>query len=394
MTAARPAHSPYVSVTGARSEADLAMLDEAESIESPPGLGRAGGGPWHRTVCGVLVSSKTLRNLPLGERYPPLLDVIRLAAPGADVPVWLHFNRSTGFDQDIDQELRLLACTIGGSPRGFQINTPGVPVEVMRRIREEHPGTEIVMQVSGDGVGSLDPSGFDAYVRRYAGLCDHALIDLSRGRGVPIDVEWCADLLNAHARGWLDLGIRPAVAGGLGPDSGEALERLAELVGPILLECSFDAETNVCGPKGLDEGRVTLYRRAVADALGVAHGAGASAARSEASARGPDPLPEETVRVALDLLCCDFDDARPQDCDRSLLGRRWSVVDACDFARREPNGADRRIGMVHLPPDGDLPGLSLYGVFTEAGGSLELLRVDGPFTGRLVALRADLRTTK
>lgn len=257
------------------------MLDLIERTEPVAGFALPPGVTWRRRlVCGALVSGKTRRGLPGTERYPSLREVGRMASTTSKAPVWLHYNPSRGLDEEVDQALLALCHVLAGrpegepieSPDGFQINAPGVAPEVMARVRANHPRTEIVMQVSREGVGSDAAADFDAYVRRYAGACDHALIDLSRGRGIPIDVEWTADLLRRYAPGWLALGIRPAIAGGLGPDSGAVLERLAGLVGPLLLECSFDAETNVCGHSGLDEERVVRYRRAIAGALRAAQG--------------------------------------------------------------------------------------------------------------------------
>ena len=379
MTRCVPAYPPYVSASGARSEADVLMMDELELFEPPYGFARRPDQAWRRIVCAALVSSKTLRSLPLGDRYPSMATVNRMTSLKSQAPVWLHFNRSGGLDEDVALALHLLAESLGGSPDGLQINTPGVSVEAMARIRSNHRRTELVVQVSREGVGSDAASDFDAYVRRYAGSCDHALIDLSRGNGVPLDVEWTADLLRRYAPGWLDLGIRPAVAGGLGPDSGDALARLAWLVGPLLLECSFDAETNVCGPKGLEEGRVALYLRTIADALGVAQSAPEPAPQA-------DPSPA-AVASALEMLCCDFDDARPSACDWSLLGRRWRVMESSDFPPRCPTGNPLLRVRLEIEADGDRPTSELAGVITDSGGTLELLQSHG----RLIALRRDLR---
>lgn len=286
--------SPYTSVTGARNEDDVRMIDRAlaDGTDRSPGTVSDFRGPadFRTPVCGVLVSGKTMRGEPGGSsRYPRISTVADMMGVPSSAELWLHFN--TRVADPVDEQVLELFGRLGGYGAGLQLNTPRLEVPVVRRIRDAYADMEIAMQVGEECVPGLAPHAVNAYVSRFAGVIDHVLLDLSRGSGKALDVEWVTAVVRLCAEEWMELGIRPTLAGGLGPHSGPVLSELARRLGSLLVECSFDAETNVISDLGrnddlgddfwtaarfpsLDEARVRGYWRAVRDACVEAGAAG------------------------------------------------------------------------------------------------------------------------
>lgn len=237
---------PYIGITGFASPEDVTTAEQCAALV-PRG--------W-RFMAGVLVSAKTLRGEDSPRRrYPPLPSAAGLVRHLAAVawPV-VHFNtRATG--EDLARELRALGRGLPEA-RGLQLNVVRPDPAAVAAFRREFPGVEVVLQVNRASLDAASPnvSEIDDYVAAYDGLAEHALLDLSGGAGVPLDLPLARDVV----RGWMHA-ARPGVAGGLDAASVRQLEGLA---------VSCDAESRVrTAHDSLDHGRALAYVRAAVETL-------------------------------------------------------------------------------------------------------------------------------
>jgi hypothetical protein len=77
---------------------------------------------------------------------------------------------------------------------------------------------------------------------------DHALLDLSGGTGREVSPEWLSEQIGDWAY-WESIGVRPGIAGGLGPGCGPLLERFANSVAPeVWRGVNLDAESRLRVP--------------------------------------------------------------------------------------------------------------------------------------------------
>jgi hypothetical protein len=271
-------HPPYVGVTGVVTLADVAALRRAWDAVR--------WGTRRRLMAGVLVSAKTLDGQPTeSRRYPPIGVVGELVEALAEFawPV-VHFNtRAAGVDLDL--ELGDLLDRLPQDERcGLQLNVVRPDRVAFEDYRVAFDG--VIVQVNGASLRAgpaADPTGAPltprVYAAEYAGAADHALLDLSGGTGRAVDPAWVAEAIGDWSW-WAELGIRPGIAGGLGPGCGPALARLAKAVGPeVWRGVSVDAESGlrvpcadaVAGAKHqdvLDPAKVRAYLADAVEALG------------------------------------------------------------------------------------------------------------------------------
>ncbi len=254
---------PYVGVTGVSSVQDAEMV---LNFFPPRSWAR-------RVMVGILVSGhRTLRGEPGSSPRYPATPVAReiaahVRATRLDVFPVVHFNTKTTH-VPLDVELADLVRAVPDLG-GIQLNLHAPDPVALRRFREERPHLEIILQVSFDKIFQGTPrEDLRRYVESYVGLVDHALLDASRGRGEELPVETCAAALRSFGSHWLAQGIRVGVAGGLGPDAGPTLLRLADQSGPIFGSCSFDAESRLRDTSDrLNAGRLSGYAAVLLTAL-------------------------------------------------------------------------------------------------------------------------------
>ena len=219
-------------------------------------------------MAGVLVSGhKTMVGLPSeNPRYPTIERAQRVVSICREFawPV-IHFNSRSG--APLGDELAKAASLFPGLG-GIQMNVASPERDEVERFRRSHPDVEIILQVRKDSIASLRPDDVDAYVRRYVGLVDHALLDLSCGTNQPLDAYWAWEVVRMHGVSWLRQGVRPGFAGGLGPGCADVVRRLGALLGSFAEECSWDAESGLRGEGDvLDHGKVVAYREGVRSGL-------------------------------------------------------------------------------------------------------------------------------
>jgi hypothetical protein len=267
---------PYIGVTGIVTDEDVGVAVEAAWLVQR----RA---PGHRLMAGILVGTMPPTS-PFACRYPPLMSVCTLATGlrSAGALPFAHYRTSDRASLALQLHgLFVLAPDLAG----VQLNVVAPSQREISAFRDLHPGVEIVLQANRGTLrrhGATQdpgPGSVDHAVDFYAGRVDHILLDLSGGRGRPLDTDWHGQVLSHGMERWLGLAIRPGVAGGLGPDSAVALDALALAIGPQRFAgLSFDAEgalrvpveTGAPGVRPgdrLDRNRVLNYVTAVLDAL-------------------------------------------------------------------------------------------------------------------------------
>lgn len=225
--------SKYIGFTGLSCAADVNRLS-------------AMARPAHtRLMAGVLVSGhRTLAGRSgSGPRYPNINIAAKLAE-WAELVAWpvVHYNSRDG--EPLDSQLARLINAIPHAS-GVQMNMVAPDPDALAAFRSSHPQVEFILQVSPGCIDASRASSVDEYVMRYRGIAEHALLDLSCGRGVSMDESWASSVLASFGEKWLMAGIRPALAGGLGPDCKDTVRRVASAIGELVNECSWDAESGL-----------------------------------------------------------------------------------------------------------------------------------------------------
>lgn len=225
--------SRYIGFTGLSRAADVSRLS---AMVAPVGA---------RLMAGVLVSGhRTLAGRSGGsQRYPNIEAAARIAM-GSSPFAWSVVHYNSKLEEPLDSQL---GRVLGKVPDalGVQMNIPAPDPDALARFRSLHPDVELILQVSPECIDAGDLSSVDRYVMRYQGIVDHALLDLSCGRGVSVDTAWASSVLTSFGEMWLRVGIRPALAGGLGPHSKGTVASVAVSVGELAKELSWDAETKI-----------------------------------------------------------------------------------------------------------------------------------------------------
>lgn len=241
--------SPYIGVTGIVTAEDVSALRDAwEPVKAKT---------CRCLMAGVLVSSKTLHGVAVESRRYPSLEVAGDLLSDLAEFAWpvVHYNtRSTG--RDLLSEMVLLYDRLEWM-RGLQLNVVTPDRDALRDVRRQCASVEVILQVNRPSLILTESSP-----RRYATLyshplvVDHALLDLSGGTGREVSPEWISEQIGDMAY-WESLGIRPGLAGGLGPGCGPLLERFADSVTPeVWRAVNVDAESRLRVPLTLAEGAI------------------------------------------------------------------------------------------------------------------------------------------
>jgi hypothetical protein len=195
-------------------------------------------------MAGVLASHKTLSKIKVpNRRYPEASTIPSLVERLSLLGAWpvVHYNTS-GCKDPLSQQLnRVLEAAPG--VQGIQMNVVKPSRQDIETFRDRHPAQVLILQVNRSSIQGKSPEAVWHYIEGYADLVDFALLDLSGGRGTPLDPVWASQIL----QGWPFPTVRPGVAGGLGPGCKSILEAMAPGVGGYA-GISFDAEGNLRVP--------------------------------------------------------------------------------------------------------------------------------------------------
>lgn len=214
--------SHYVGVTGFMSKREVQEVLDAR----PKGTQR-------KLMVGVLASTATLWGgaMKHPSRYPAWEKLPEIFIDSPHVLNLIHFtsrqikNREALLTQ-------LLHITQLGGPflHGLQLNMVWPEIEVLEAYRQRYPDKLIVLQCSVKAMQAVH--NYSAAVAErlgeyhQRGAIDYALIDPSCGKGIPFEPAMMLKYL-AHLSQRVP-GLRPVVAGGLGPNSMELLHPLKE----------------------------------------------------------------------------------------------------------------------------------------------------------------------
>jgi hypothetical protein len=249
---------PYVGLTGAATvdDAALARTLAAELAAAAPG--------W-RLMVGVLAGAGQEGRGWTDPRDPALLAVCGALAAVPGVALAVHLvSDGEGLEEQVDAVVERIAGLAA-----VQLNTVRPDPAAVARMAARHPGVEVVVQANRRSLADATADAVVRFACPYLGHAAHLLLDLSEGRGVPLDAGWVRSCLAAGAAEWRDPGTRIVIAGGLGPGCGPLLSALAtETDEPF----SVDAEGRVVrrAGRGLDPDAATAYVRDAARALAAA----------------------------------------------------------------------------------------------------------------------------
>lgn len=202
---------PYIGVTGFT---EPRQASQALAHFDPP-HGR-------RLMLGVLASHKSLRGIPMKERWakqtPSLAQAKTMfdAAASRGALNLVHYSTDEAAHS---RDLLDIVSGIGDSLDGFQLNIAWPSPGVLGAFHTLVPGRSrsIVLQV---GAAAVVRVGHQApmlarRLKDYVDLVDHVLIDASGGLGKPLDTGSARQYLRAIRDAGLPFGL--GVAGGLGP---------------------------------------------------------------------------------------------------------------------------------------------------------------------------------
>ena len=116
------------------------------------------------------------------------------------------------------------------------------PSEMMiARAMRTHPHIEVILQVGNDAFEACryDPRWLVNRLSYYESIIDRVLLDLSMGRGIPIDSEKISPFIDLIEEELPQIGI--GVAGGLGPGKRNLIQQLTDVRNYI----SIDAQSKL-----------------------------------------------------------------------------------------------------------------------------------------------------
>jgi hypothetical protein len=232
-------NKPYVGVTGPVSEdevREIAKSFERNSLSMQ--------GP-RIPMIGILISYKTLDfgKHPENRRYPPLKKIpALLETAGKKSFNTIHFNtkRPEALSEDLSTVFNLENIYDKGDCHGVQFNLAWPPAEEVDKLRSDYPDLKTIIQLSKKAISNLPVEDIVKKTKEYD--ADYALIDLSGGRGKPLNMKYSSFLYNSLKEGGVDATI--GFAGGLSGENAEnVIKSLIIETGSSML--SIDAEGNL-----------------------------------------------------------------------------------------------------------------------------------------------------
>lgn len=217
-------------------------------------------------MVGVLASEKTLSGATNSKpnRYPKREDIAGIFPEKSPRTLNLIHLGGIPVRTHLGAFMHIAESYGGENFQGFQLNVhlpdPGVLREWKARRRRSGQDACIVLQCRESVIeqGGRKPRAVVDLLAPYANVVDHILVDGSGGEGVPLDVDFCSDVLAEVARRRWKVGM--GLAGGLTAETLETwLSKLA-----LYFDFSIDAEG------GLRDADDHLSMPAMLDYLGVA----------------------------------------------------------------------------------------------------------------------------
>lgn len=210
---------PYIGVTGFMFASQVEQILKNQNI-NPSTIGR-------RLMVGVLVSSKTLQGLenkwPM--RYPKIKDLGTIFSSDPSCLNLIHF--SSDHPGSLYDELMKITELAGPYLHGFQLNIPWPDKEQLLKYKEFYPGMQLVLHLGVEAFEEKEHDITKVYkaVVEYGELIDYILLDMSAGKGTPLDSNIIENLVSEFTPlGYLGVGV----AGGL--HAGNIQQKLFDIV--------------------------------------------------------------------------------------------------------------------------------------------------------------------
>lgn len=207
---------PYIGVTGFATAAEVDFASDRIPSDSARAL-----------MVGVLASAKSLRGIPLSERwvkqFPPAGGLADLFWNDPQTLSLIHYSG----DETMLADLLRLGEMLEEGLDGFQLNIAWpapLKLETFHRLTESK--AHVVLQLGRRAISNDVPFEIANRLWDYVGLVDALLLDMSGGEGRPLDLRTARQYLSAFREVGLPFAL--GVAGGLGPGSLESIQALLE----------------------------------------------------------------------------------------------------------------------------------------------------------------------
>lgn len=213
--------------------------------------------PRHSLMVGLSMSYKSLRRLPLKEKWQKRMidldDLTSLLLPDPRLLNLVHYaSDSPG---SLADDLLLITNRGNEYLHGFQLNIVWPPIRVIETIRRKcRDDSVIILNLYPPNLAAVDndPIKLSQKLSEYVPFLDGVLLDSSGGQGNALDPHKALDYMSALYDTRLAIGI----AGGLTPNNLELLEPVV----PFSYHLSIDAESGLRNDQNeLDLDKVKLY---------------------------------------------------------------------------------------------------------------------------------------
>lgn len=169
---------------------------------------------------------------------------------------------------DVCKNLELCVQYGGENLHAIQLDVTWPSPDEMKTFKEKNPNIVIILQVGKFAIRDAggDPKEVVSRLREYEDSIDFALFDMSMGKGQGMEAEGLLPLLRLTKKELPYLGL--AVAGGLGPDSMDLLEPIAQEFPGIAIDAQgrlkaadakVDSEGHIVSTVPVDLGRSKEY---------------------------------------------------------------------------------------------------------------------------------------
>lgn len=230
-----------------------------------------------KVMIGTMAGHFTLRpekEDPGGQRgvFPTREEISRPFTDDPDVLNTIHFADlyRPREAQTILEDLELVVQYGGEHLHAIQLDVTWPNPEEIITFKDRHPDLAIVLQLGKFSFQEVndDPEQMVERLRAYGDAVDYALLDMSMGKGQGLDPQGLLPFLRLIRRELPGLGL--AVAGGLGPDSMDALEPIAKEFPDISIDAQGrlkpanakrDALGHLVSTEPADPGRAKDYIR-------------------------------------------------------------------------------------------------------------------------------------
>jgi hypothetical protein len=198
-----------------------------------------------RLAVGVMMSRKTLRNLPTKwqEAFPPKENVQKIFCSVSTYNClhYADYDQSTSDSEvagDICEALSWGGIGIDALQLDMIWPSPG---SISQGIHDSRKKVEVILQIGAKALERVDnnPSALVDKLADYQNVIRRVLLDKSMGRGLALDPEELLPYIIAIKEAYPQLGI--GVAGGLGPETVHLISPLVKLFPDL----SIDAQSRL-----------------------------------------------------------------------------------------------------------------------------------------------------